>query len=88
MINIDWFQPYKHVQYSVGAIYLIVLNLSCNLRYRKENMILVGIKDIVLLNHIILVKSLTIVDLILHLSHVELLMNIVYKEWPGSMLIP
>ena len=43
MINVDWFQPYKHVQYSVGAIYLIVLNLPRNLRYRKENMILVGI---------------------------------------------
>ena len=44
MSNVDWFQPYKHVQYSVGAIYLIVLNLPCNLRYyRKENMILVGI---------------------------------------------
>lgn len=23
MISVDWFQPYKHVQYSVGAIYLI-----------------------------------------------------------------
>ena len=43
MINVDWFQPYKHVQYSVCAIYLIVLNLPCNLRHRKENIILVGI---------------------------------------------
>ena len=43
MINVHWFQPYKHVQYSVGAIYLIILNLPRNLRYRRENMILVGI---------------------------------------------
>ena len=21
-INVDWFQPFKHIQYSVGAIYL------------------------------------------------------------------
>lgn len=41
--NIDWFQPYKHVNYSVGAIYLVILNLSRNVRYKRENMILVGI---------------------------------------------
>lgn len=43
LINVDWFQPYKHVQYSVGAIYLVVLNLPRHLRYRRENMLLVGI---------------------------------------------
>ena len=39
----DWFQPYKHVTDSVGAIYLSVLNLPRNLRYKPENIILVGI---------------------------------------------
>ena len=24
LINIDWFQPYRHVQYSVGAIYIAI----------------------------------------------------------------
>ena len=43
LINVDWFQPYKHVQYSVGAIYLAILNFPRHLRYRRENMILVGI---------------------------------------------
>jgi hypothetical protein len=43
LINVDWFQPYKHVQYSVGVIYLAVLNLPRRLRYRRENMIIVGI---------------------------------------------
>lgn len=28
--NIDWFQPYKHVNYSVGAIYISVLNFLVN----------------------------------------------------------
>ena len=23
-INVDWFQPFKHIQYSVGVIYLIL----------------------------------------------------------------
>ena len=27
MINVDWFQPFKHVQASVGAMYLTILNL-------------------------------------------------------------
>ena len=35
LINVDWFQPYKHVQYSVGAIYLAVLNFPRRLRYRQ-----------------------------------------------------
>ena len=43
LINIDFFQPYKHVRYSVGAIYLAILNFPRHLRYRKENMILLGI---------------------------------------------
>ena len=42
-INIDWFQPYKHVTDSVGAIYLSILNLPRNLHYKPENIILVGI---------------------------------------------
>jgi len=43
MLNIDWFKPFKHRKYSVGAIYLTVLNLPRKERYLKENMILVGI---------------------------------------------
>ena len=26
LINVDWFEPYKHVKYSVGAIYIAILN--------------------------------------------------------------
>lgn len=43
MINVDWFQPYKHINYSVGAIYIVILNLPRHLRYKRENVLLVGI---------------------------------------------
>ena len=43
MMNMDFFRPYKHVQYSVGAIYLTVLNLPRSMRYKQENVILSGL---------------------------------------------
>ena len=39
--NIDWFQPYKHTNYSVGAIYITIMNLPRSVRLRRENVILV-----------------------------------------------
>ena len=42
-LNVDWFQPFKHTQYSVGALYLTVLNLPRALRFKEENIILAGI---------------------------------------------
>ena len=42
-LNVDWFQPYDHVQDSVGALYLTILNLPCEERYRRENVLLCGI---------------------------------------------
>ena len=41
-LNIDWFNPYKETQYSVGGIYLTILNLLRNERYQEENVLLVG----------------------------------------------
>lgn len=43
ILNLDWFQPYKHLQYSVGVIYLCVLNLPPNVRYKLQNVCLIGI---------------------------------------------
>lgn len=43
MLNLDWFQPYKHLTYSVGAIYLSVFNLPSQQRYKLENIWLIGI---------------------------------------------
>lgn len=42
-INLDWFQPFKHSTYSIGAIYMTVLNLPRNLRNKQENVLLVGL---------------------------------------------
>ena len=39
----DWFQPYKHLTYSVGAIYLSILNLPRSMRYQLQNICLIGI---------------------------------------------
>lgn len=43
MLNCDWFQPYKHLQYSIGVIYLTVLNLPFISRNKFQNVLLVGI---------------------------------------------
>ncbi|KAG2192664.1 hypothetical protein INT47_009234 [Mucor saturninus] len=42
-LNIDWFQPFDGVSYSCGAIYLAVNNLPRDVRFKKENVILVGL---------------------------------------------
>ena len=39
-LNVGWFQPYK---WSVGVIYLTVLNLPCHIRYKREHVLLLGI---------------------------------------------
>ena len=41
-LNLDWFQPFTHVEYSVGAIYLALQNLPQEERYKEENIVLVG----------------------------------------------
>ena len=42
-LNIDWFQPYKHLSYSVGAMYITVLNLPSKERYKLKNVFLAGV---------------------------------------------
>ena len=43
MLNLDWFQPFEHTTDSYGAIYLTVMNLPRKERFKKENVILVGV---------------------------------------------
>ena len=43
MLNIDWFQPYIHTISSVGVIYLTIMNLPRTIRFKLENIIIVGI---------------------------------------------
>jgi hypothetical protein len=43
-INVDWFQPYKRRKdRSVGVIYMVLLNLPRDKRYKWENVIIAGI---------------------------------------------
>ena len=39
ILNIDWFQPYKHRIYSIGVIYLAIMNLPRAVRFKRENII-------------------------------------------------
>ena len=43
MLNCDWFQPFTHTQFSIGVLYLAIENLPRNLRFQKQNIIVVGI---------------------------------------------
>ena len=43
MINVDWFQPLKHRQYSVGVIYVAFMNLPKEIHFKRENVIIVGL---------------------------------------------
>lgn len=43
MLNVDWFNPFVHKVYSCGVIFLSILNLPRAIRYKRENIILVGL---------------------------------------------
>ena len=43
MMNVDWFQPYKHRTYSLGVIYLAIMNLPRSVRFKRDNIIVVGL---------------------------------------------
>lgn len=42
-LNVDWFQPYKLTQSSVGVVYLTVLNLPRSIRNAQRYTLLIGI---------------------------------------------
>lgn len=42
-MNVDWFRPFKHSQYSIGVVYVAVLNLPREIRYLPANIIITGI---------------------------------------------
>ena len=42
-LGCDWFQPYKHVNYSVGALYIFFYNLPREERMKLENVVLLGL---------------------------------------------
>ena len=42
MLNINWLVPYEHSTYSVGVIYMVILNLLGSERYKLENVLVIG----------------------------------------------
>ena len=43
MLNVDWFRPFKHLSsFSIGGIYLVLLNLPYHLRFKRKNLFLVS----------------------------------------------
>lgn len=43
MLNVDWFQLFKYINYLVGVIYFIILNLLRQERFKKRNIIFIGL---------------------------------------------
>ena len=43
ILNFDFFNPFENSQYSLGVIYLAVLNIPREHRFKWENVIIVGI---------------------------------------------
>ena len=43
MLNIDWFQPFKHTQYSLGVIYLVIINLPRSKCFKIQNIVVFGL---------------------------------------------
>ncbi|GES95906.1 uncharacterized protein LOC110233779 [Rhizophagus clarus] len=43
IINLDWFQPFELSVYSCKAIYGVICNLSREIRFKKENMLTLGL---------------------------------------------
>jgi hypothetical protein len=43
MLNLDWFQPYDDVIHSTGVIYAAICNLPRDMRFKCENMLVLGL---------------------------------------------
>lgn len=43
MLNIDWFRPFNNANYSVGAIYGVICNLSRNEKFKPSNILTIAL---------------------------------------------
>ena len=43
MLNLDWFQPFDGTTHSTGVLYAAICNLPRNIRFKRENLIILGI---------------------------------------------
>lgn len=41
MLNIDWLKPFKCLEYSVGTMYVSIMNLSREYHFKPENILLI-----------------------------------------------
>ena len=46
ILNVDWFNPFKHIDYSVGVLYLVIANLPRSERYKIIVGVLLGPKEL------------------------------------------
>lgn len=43
MLNCDLFQPFDLSTYSIGVLYLVILNLPRSIRFKPENILIAGV---------------------------------------------
>ena len=43
LMNLDWFNPFEKTKYSIGVIYLVIINLPRQYRFKWENVIVLGV---------------------------------------------
>jgi hypothetical protein len=43
MLNLDWFQPFDGISHNTGVIYTAICNLPRDMRFKRENMLILGI---------------------------------------------
>ncbi|CAB4440138.1 unnamed protein product [Rhizophagus irregularis] len=43
MLNLDWFQPFDRTIHSTGVIYAAICNLPRDIRFKRENMLILGL---------------------------------------------
>jgi len=42
ILNLDWFTPFKHIQYSIGILYAVVANFPRSERYKLDNVTIIA----------------------------------------------
>ena len=43
MLNLNWFQPYGSIIYSIRVIYAAICNLPCDIQFKRENLLTLGL---------------------------------------------
>lgn len=43
IVILDWFNPFKHQEYSMGILYMVFVNLPRHVRFKWENAVVLGV---------------------------------------------